>query len=131
MLRVLVADSYKDAADSLSLLIKLWGYDCRVAYSGPDAVRIASLYHPDVILSDLVLNGLDGCSLARRLAGSANLVALTGLGDRLHRQQAAEAGFLLLLLKPASPGQMQALLRSFETCGHEEEFADCVHPVGS
>jgi CheY-like chemotaxis protein len=128
---VLVADSYKDAADSLSLLIKLWGYDCRVAYSGPDAVQMASLYHPDVVLSDLVLNGFDGCSLARRLAGNANLIAVTGLGDRLHRHQAAEAGFQFLLLKPASPAQMQTLLRSFESCGHEDVLAECVQQLNS
>src|SRR5262245_43806110 len=36
-LRVLVVDGYADAADSTALLLTLWGYDVRVARTGPEA----------------------------------------------------------------------------------------------
>ena len=41
-LRVLVADGYRDAADTLALLIGSWGHDARVAYTGPGAADEAS-----------------------------------------------------------------------------------------
>ena len=48
-LRVLVVDDHRDAADSLTLLLKLWGYQPLVAYDGPSALATA-LDH-DVVAS--------------------------------------------------------------------------------
>src|SRR5437588_60470 len=53
--RVLVVDAYPDAADSIALLLRLWGYDVRVAYTGPAALDLARTFLPDVVLTELSL----------------------------------------------------------------------------
>jgi CheY-like chemotaxis protein len=58
--RVVIVEDNRDAADSLCRLLEAWGYDARVAYSGPEGVRLAREWVPSVVLSDLGLPGLDG-----------------------------------------------------------------------
>ena len=43
-LHVLVVDDNRDAADSLCMLLRLWGYDCRVAYDGAAGLQAACDY---------------------------------------------------------------------------------------
>jgi CheY-like chemotaxis protein len=114
--RVLVVDDYRDAADSQAMLLRLWGYDVCVAYSGP----AADSWRPDVVLLDV---GMPGREVARRLrerAGSRHtlLVAITGHdeADALRRSQTA--GFDYHLVKPADPIQLQKLLATRTEAGH-------------
>ena len=62
--RILVVDDNRDAADSLSMVMRLWGYDVRVVYDGLAAFEAIGCYHPDVILLDIGLPGMDGFALA-------------------------------------------------------------------
>src|ERR1700675_3513501 len=66
-LRVLVVEDNIDAADSLSLLLRLYGHEVRVARTGPTALEMASASRPDVVLLDIGLPGMDGYQVARRL----------------------------------------------------------------
>src|SRR6476661_3754128 len=66
-LRVLVADDNKDAADSLAMLLKLWGHDASVVYDGAAAYRVAWNDRPDVLLLDIAMPNLDGYDLAGQL----------------------------------------------------------------
>ena len=66
-MRVLVVEDNRDAADTLRLLLALYGYEVAVAYSGHDGVRAAEQYRPDVVLCDIGLPGLDGYGVARKL----------------------------------------------------------------
>ena len=114
-LRVLVADGYADAADSLALLLRLWGHEVYVCRTGPEALEAALAYRPEVALLELVLGGLDGCALARRLRENEALpnlvlIAVTGLGDQAHRRLAEQAGFVLHLLKPVEPDEIHRIL---------------------
>src|SRR5262245_35005774 len=101
-LHVLVVDDNRDAADSLCLLLRLWGYDCRVAYDGAAGLRAACDYQPDCWLLDIAMPGLDGYTLARRVRAQpslvrAKLVALTAYSDETHVRRSQEAGFDLHL----------------------------------
>ena len=49
-----------DAADSLTNLVNGWGYEVRVAYDAAMALATALIFHPDVMLLDLAMPGLDG-----------------------------------------------------------------------
>ena len=113
-LRVLVADDSRDTADAAALLIRLWGHECRTAYGGAEALRLAEEFRPDLVLADLAMPGMDGLELARRLrdavSGTPTLVAVTGLVDAGHRRAAADAGFDLFLAKPPDPEALQRLL---------------------
>jgi len=104
-LKVLVVEDNQDAAESLTVLLELWGHEVRVAYDGVAALRLAEAEAPDVILSDLGLPGMDGYELARQLRtrpgfGRVVLVALSGYGRDEDRRLSAEAGFDHHLVKP-------------------------------
>src|SRR5687768_15966093 len=61
---VLVIDDNHDAADSLALLLRVWGFDVRVTYSGKEGLEVARSYQPDCVLSDIGLPEMDGYHLA-------------------------------------------------------------------
>jgi PAS domain S-box-containing protein len=114
-LRVLVVEDNKDAADSLRVLLELFGYVVQVAYTGAGGVEAATTFGPDVILCDIGLPGLDGYKLAAQwrqnpATAQARLIALTGYGTDEDRRKSKEAGFDAHLTKPADPTALRALL---------------------
>ena len=114
-LRVLVVDSYADAADSLALLLGCWGHQVRVAYSSSEALLVACQFRPHVVFAELKLAGCDGFQLAellRRQQGDGlHLAALTGMGAEAQRCRARACGFRSFLLKPADPERIRRLLQ--------------------
>ena len=115
--RVLVVDDNADAAESIGVLLQLWGHEVRLAHGGEEALQAASQFQPQVLLLDIGLPVLDGYEVARRLrrqpgGGDAVLVALTGYGQESDRHKAREAGFDHHLTKPVEPEALQDLLAS-------------------
>jgi CheY-like chemotaxis protein len=115
LLRVLVVDDHKDGADSLSMLVKVWGHAVRPAYDGATALEIAREYRPDVVFLDLAMPYMDGCQLARLLRRQACfthtlLIAVTGFPDEAHRRLCEAAGFDQRLVKPVEPLVIERLL---------------------
>jgi signal transduction histidine kinase/ActR/RegA family two-component response regulator len=122
--RVLVVDDNVDAAQSLKLLLELWGHEVRVAHDGHAAVEAARAFGPEVVLLDLGLPGPDGYEVARRLrelpgGEAACLVALTGYGREEDRSRSAEAGLQAHLVKPADPATLRGLLTQAGPLGDE------------
>jgi CheY-like chemotaxis protein len=114
-LHILVVDDNRDAADSLALLVGMWGYRAVVAYDGPSAVQAAKACAPVAILLDLGLPGMDGYEVARLLRledglDGALLLAVTGYGQAADRQRTAAAGFAHHLVKPVEPEDLRRLL---------------------
>ncbi|MBP1148953.1 MULTISPECIES: PAS domain S-box protein [Methylocaldum] len=118
VLRVLVVDDNYDAAESMALLVKLWGHETRIVHDGRSAVDICQTYKPDVVLLDLGLPGMSGYEVAQHLrkeyGDSMTLFALTGYGQAEDRQRSAAAGFNHHLVKPIDPGILRTLLASRE-----------------
>jgi signal transduction histidine kinase/CheY-like chemotaxis protein len=113
--RILVVDDNRDAADSLSLLLKSLGADVRVARDGVQALEEFSAYHPSVVLLDIGMPVMDGYEVARRIRAreperATVLVALSGWGAERDRRLAEEAGFDHHLVKPADLGTLESLL---------------------
>jgi signal transduction histidine kinase len=115
-LRVLVVEDNRDAAESLRMLLELLGNEVSVAHTGPDGVRLAHEWQPDVVLCDIGLpGGLDGFGVATELrqdpaTAKARLIAITGYGSDKDRERARRAGFDYHLTKPADPAALQQLL---------------------
>ena len=63
-MHVLVVEDNVDAADSLSMLLRLYGHDVQVARTGPSALETASAFRPEVVLLDIGLPGMDGYQVA-------------------------------------------------------------------
>jgi PAS domain S-box-containing protein len=120
-LRVLVVEDNIDAADSLSLLLRLHGHEVQLARTGPTALETASAARPDVILLDIGLPGMDGYQVAKRLRARPEfkdvmICALTGYTpSEADRQRQVETGFDHYYVKPVD---LKHLLELFKTIGH-------------
>ena len=114
-LHILVVDDNRDAADSLCMLLRLWGYDCRAAYDGAAGLQAACDYRPDCLLLDIAMPGWtgtrwpEGCGEQPGL-DHAKLVALTAFSDETHVRRSQEAGFDLHLVKPTDPLEIKRLM---------------------
>lgn len=113
--RVLVVDDNRDNADSLAALLQVDGYDVRLAYDGEEALAVAELYRPHVLLLDIGLPKLSGYDVCRRLrstpwARQATIVAVTGWGQERDRAQARASGFDAHLVKPVDYAKLAEVL---------------------
>ena len=119
-LRVLVVDDNAETAQSMSLMLGLWGHEVRVTYEGEMALDEARREPPEVVLLDIGMPGLDGYEVARRLRGQEGggapvLIALTGYGEEEDRRRAREAGFEYHLVKPVEPDELRKMLALAES----------------
>jgi CheY-like chemotaxis protein len=115
----LVVEDLRDSADSMAILLKHWGYQSEIVYDGERACEVAATFHPEVVLLDIGLPGMDGCELAQRLRQlpeTANrlLVAISGFGREADIQRCKEAGIDRHFLKPADPDELKQLLAKAE-----------------
>jgi signal transduction histidine kinase len=120
--RILVVDDNHDAADSLSILLKLSGNETHLAFDGEEAVEAAARFRPDVVLMDIGMPKLNGYGAARQIreqpwGKGMVLVALTGWGQDEDRQKTADAGFDGHLVKPVEYAALTKVLASFPMAG--------------
>jgi two-component system CheB/CheR fusion protein len=121
-LKVLIVEDNADAAESLRVLLDLFGHRVIAVNSGFAAIEAAHGDLPDVMLIDIGLPGMDGYEVARRLRRdplfkSVVLVALTGYGREEDKRQALAAGFDHHLIKPVNA---EALRRFLSQLGTDE-----------
>jgi CheY-like chemotaxis protein len=101
---VLVEDD-DDARDMLAMTLEMYGMQVSAHSSAASALVALAETPPDVLVSDLMMPGLDGFSMMRRVRGDAQgkslrAIALTGYD---HPKGALEAGYDRALLKPVEP----------------------------
>ncbi len=117
LLRILIVDDNRDAADSLAMLLRTTGNDIRTAYDGLEAVQVASEFRPEVVLLDIGLPKIDGHEVAQRIrqetwGRQVCLIAVTGWSDETDRARSRAAGFDHHLVKPLDTGHLAQLLGS-------------------
>ena len=114
-LRILAVDDNVGAATVLGRLLTKFGqHQVVLAHDGPQTLRLAEEFRPEVILLDIGLPGMDGYEVARKLRRNSAfdgvlLIALTGYGQDEDRRKAFEAGCDEHLTKPPSLQALQAL----------------------
>ena len=105
--RVLVIEDNVDAADSLREVLEFDHHEVEVAYSGPEGLKKALQFKPELVLCDIGLPGMDGYEVARAFRADealkgVHLVALTGYAMPEDLERAVGAGFERHLAKPLS-----------------------------
>jgi PAS domain S-box-containing protein len=112
--RVLIADDNRDAADTLSRILSLYGYEVRAAYDGESAIEVGESFQPDVAVLDIGMPVRNGYEIARHLrtrrGKDLRLIALTGWGSEADVQRAREAGFDHHITKPADPAALNEMI---------------------
>ena len=121
-LRVLLVDDNVDAAKTLAKLLQICGHDIRIAHCGREALELALLFKPEVVLLDIGLPDMNGYEVARRLRSEAALqrvlvVALTGWGNDDNKRKSQEAGFDFHLTKPVDAAAIETILATVAKSG--------------
>ena len=111
--RVVVADGYRDSADSLAVVLGLHGHEARVVYDGHGAARLIEQWQPDAAIIDLDFRDASGPEIARHARSQRRgltLIGLTGWTRQRLQAMAANAGFDHVQLKPVDFRRLLALL---------------------
>jgi DNA-binding response OmpR family regulator len=119
-MRVLVADDNKDAADTLGMLLRLWGHEVRIAYDGDSALLLAHRFKPHVALLDIQMPKRNGGEVAlqiRRQSGSEKtlLIAVSGSDPSDPRLARYKGAFDAFLSKPCEWERIQELLADYRS----------------
>jgi DNA-binding NtrC family response regulator len=111
--RILIAADDTAAREGLRALLAGWGYAVEEAVDGGEAVARATAAPPDVVITDLVMPGLDGLALLRALQAEAPLAAiimLTGHGSIETAVEAMRDGAYDYLTKPVDVARLRVLI---------------------
>jgi CheY-like chemotaxis protein len=112
--RVLVVDDSLESAHALAIIIEDMGHKVEFALNGYVALELAKTFRPEFVFLDLMMPGINGFEVARRLrkefGDAIRIIAVTASDDEQYRQQSANAGCDLHLMKPVEPEVIEALL---------------------
>jgi DNA-binding response OmpR family regulator len=106
--RVLVVDDDPTVADVVRRYLERDGYAVLLAGDGETALRLAAEHRPDLVVLDLMLPGIDGLEVCRRLRAESNVpvVMLTALGEESDRIVGLQLGADDYVSKPFSPKEL-------------------------
>ncbi len=112
--RVLVVDDEPQIRRALATNLLARGYDVDLAASGEEALVLAAERHPDVVILDLGLPGIDGIEVVRGLRGwtSVPIVVLSVREDEVDKVAALDAGADDYVTKPFGMNELLARLRA-------------------
>jgi CheY-like chemotaxis protein len=122
---ILLAEDSADSAIPLSLHLQQTGYQVVMANDGEEAVKVAALSRPDLILMDLAMPVLDGLAAARRIREESPspyipIIAITAFSTSGFLQAAHDVGFDGYLTKPVDFDRMDELIKTLLGLRHLE-----------
>ncbi len=118
--RILVVDDEASVREVLGQYLEHEGYAVYQAADGAEALTLAQASPPDLVILDLMLPGIDGLDVCRRLRArsAVPVLMLTARGDEMDRLEGFRAGTDDYVTKPFSPREIvlrvQAILRRLE-----------------
>ncbi|HEY8728134.1 MAG TPA: response regulator, partial [Acidothermaceae bacterium] len=106
--RILVVDDDPTVSDVVGRYLRRAGYDVTLVGDGLAAVEWAEHNATDLVVLDIMLPGLDGLAVCRRLRqrGSVPVILLTALGAETDRIMGLEVGADDYVTKPFSPREL-------------------------
>ena len=111
-LRVLIVDNDASLAEAMEEALEREGYQITVATSGPEGARRVEQDQYDVVLTDLVMNDLDGMEVLARAKQSlpeAEVVLITGHATVPKAVEAMQQGAYNFLEKPITPQRLRVI----------------------
>jgi two-component system KDP operon response regulator KdpE len=114
MTRILVVDDEPQILRALGTNLKARGYDVDLAPTGEAALSLAARHHPDVVVLDLGLPGIDGIEVIRGLRGWSRvpIVVLSVREGERDKVAALDAGADDFVTKPFGMDELLARLRA-------------------
>jgi DNA-binding response OmpR family regulator len=112
---VLVVEDEPDIRSLIVHHLERDGFGCRAVATGPDALAAVRTAVPDLVVLDLMLPGMDGLEVCRRLRASVAtlpIIMLTAKADEVDRIVGLELGADDYVVKPFSPKELVARVRA-------------------
>jgi len=112
--RIVVVDDDPTVADVVGRYLVRDGHTVESVRDGQEALRLIAMHPPDLVVLDLMLPGIDGLEVCRRLRERwpIPVVMLTALGDESDRLAGFEIGADDYVTKPFSPRELAMRVRS-------------------
>ncbi len=113
--RLLIVDDEAKLLRAVAVTLREEGYEVTTARSGTEALVAVNASVPDLIVSDIRMQGMDGYQLARALRANPRtelipVVFLTAKGERKDRLAGIRAGVDAYLTKPFDPEELLAVV---------------------
>jgi len=117
MSTILIVDDSPSARETLMAMLEPENYQLHLAEDGFQALQMLATLQPDLILLDVMMPGLDGFEVCRRIRSTPKLaempiIILTALDDRASLMQGIEAGADDFLHKPVDRQELVARVRT-------------------
>ena len=111
---ILVVDDEPSISEVVSLYLRRAGYQVRVAHDGSSALHELARQLPDLVILDLMLPGVDGMEITRRLRaeGDTPIIMLTAHREETDRILGLEMGADDYVVKPFSPQELVSRVRA-------------------
>ena len=114
--RVLVVDDDELICDLVSETLNFEGYEVEAAYSGEQALLSLERSHPDLILLDIMMSGIDGFEVCRRILNNEAtraipIIFLTAKGQFEDELRGYEEGAFDYITKPFHPLSLAPTIR--------------------
>lgn len=112
--KILVVEDEVSLQETLAYNLRRQGYEVEVAGDGTTALQLARYTHPDIILLDIMLPGMDGFEVCRILRQEMNtpVLMLTARDDEIDRVVGLEVGADDYLTKPFSMRELMARVKA-------------------
>ncbi len=114
-MRLLVVDDDASVREALALVLDLSGFEVAMAADGREAIRTLALDSPDAVILDVLMPGLDGLEVCRRMRAVGDrtpVLMLTARTEVRERVAGLEAGADDYLAKPFAHEELIARLRA-------------------
>jgi CheY-like chemotaxis protein len=111
---ILLVEDHQDTRQMYAEFLGVGGFEVLTAPSGEQALEVVRSQHPDLLITDLSLPGIDGFELMMQVRQDSLLCAipiicLSGHGGEAHEARAKAAGSNRILLKPCTPDKLAAV----------------------
>ena len=113
--KVLVVDDDPDLQEILGICLSHWGFEVASAANGNDGARLADSYHPDIVLSDVMMPDTSGFDLLKSLLSKdpgRPVILMTGYSTSDMVTAAIKDGALDLLTKPLDYRKLKFILET-------------------
>ncbi|MBA2716340.1 MAG: response regulator transcription factor [Propionibacteriales bacterium] len=132
MTRVLVVEDEESYSDALAYVLRKEGFDVTLAATGPEALDAFERTGADIVLLDLMLPGLPGTEVCRRLrqVSSVPVIMVSAKDAEVDKVVGLELGADDYITKPYSPRELVARIRAVLRRGTEPELVPPTLEVG-
>lgn len=111
MVKILVAEDERDIRDLIAFTLKFAGFEVTLASNGAEAVEVAPVLQPDLILMDVRMprmTGYQACEALKKLPETKDtpVIFLSAKGQESEIQEGLGAGAVEYILKPFAPDEL-------------------------